>query len=138
MYKPKTEDMQGNQVDNERHPLMMARETGGNENVPLGLVFFPAFDWKISTTHPERPERLLYTRDQLLEEGLLDHPAIREYNPLVASWRSIERVHVGAPSLDAWVTEAHRVSAGGAIAAAEAVMSGEVKRAFALVRGIMR
>lgn len=23
MYKPKTEDMQGNQVDNERHPLMM-------------------------------------------------------------------------------------------------------------------
>lgn len=134
MYKPKTEDMQGNQVDNERHPSMMARETGGNENVPLGLVFFPAFDWKISTTHPERPERLLYTRDQLLEEGLLDHPAIREYNPLVASWRSIERVHVGAPSLAAWVTEAHRVSAGGTIAAAEAVMSGEVKRAFALVR----
>lgn len=41
MYKPKTEDMQGNRVNNERHPLMMARETGGNENVPLGLVFFP-------------------------------------------------------------------------------------------------
>ena len=30
----------------------------------LGLVFFPAFDWKISATHPERQERLLYTRDQ--------------------------------------------------------------------------
>ncbi len=33
-----------------------------------------------------------------------------------------------------WVTEAHRVSVGGAIAAAEAVMRGEVKRAFSLVR----
>ena len=109
-----------------------------NKNKPteanLGLAFFPAFDWKISATHPERQERLLYTRDQLLEEGLLEHPAIREYNPLLASWQDIKRVHVGAPSLEKWVTEAHRVSVGGAIAAAEAVMRGEVKRAFSLVR----
>ena len=44
-----------------------------DENAPkhsLGLVFFPAFDWKISETHPERQERLLYTRDQIVEEGL--------------------------------------------------------------------
>ena len=34
----------------------------------LGLVFFPAFDWMISPGHPERQERLLYTRDQLEEE----------------------------------------------------------------------
>ena len=47
----------------------------------LGLVFFPAFDWKISETHPERQERLLYTRDQIVEEGLLDIPNIKEYNP---------------------------------------------------------
>ncbi|MDY3983746.1 MAG: histone deacetylase [Veillonellaceae bacterium] len=100
----------------------------------LGLVFFPAFDWKISETHPERQERLLYTRDQLEEEGLLDHPAIREYNPLVADWNDIACVHVGAPDLHHWVTEAHRVSAGGAIAAAKALMEGDVKRAFALVR----
>lgn len=100
----------------------------------LGLVFFPAFDWKISSTHPERQERLLYTRDQLLEEGLLEHPAIREYNPRLASWTDIERVHVGAPSLEAWVTEAHRVSVGGALVAADAVMKGEVNRAFSLVR----
>ena len=33
-----------------------------------GLVFFPAFDWAISPTHPEREERLLYTRDQLLKK----------------------------------------------------------------------
>ena len=38
----------------------------------LGLVFFPAFDWMISPGHPERQERLLYTRDQLEEEGLFD------------------------------------------------------------------
>ena len=42
----------------------------------LGVVFFPAFDWAISATHPEREERLLYTRDQLLEEGLFDIPGI--------------------------------------------------------------
>ena len=45
----------------------------------LGLVFFPAFDWMISPTHPERQERLLYTRDQLEEEGLFDCEEIKEY-----------------------------------------------------------
>lgn len=105
-----------------------------NHGSVLGLVFFPAFDWKISVTHPERQERLLYTRDQIVEEGLLDLPNIREYNPIVASWDTIERVHVGAPNLQSWVTDAHRVSAGGAIAAADAVLKGEVDRAFALVR----
>ena len=104
------------------------------EHSSLGLVFFPAFDWKISATHPERQERLLYTRDQIVEEGLLDVPNIREYNPIVADWDVIERVHVGAPDLQSWVTDAHRVSAGGAIAAADAVLQGEVDRAFALVR----
>ena len=33
----------------------------------------------ISPGHPERQERLLYTRDQLTEEGLFDRPEIREY-----------------------------------------------------------
>ena len=49
----------------------------------LGLVFFPAFDWMISPTHPERQERLLYTRDQLEEEGLFDCEEIKEYRPQV-------------------------------------------------------
>lgn len=100
----------------------------------LGLIFFPAFDWKISPTHPERQERLLYTRDQLLEEGLFDCPEIREYNPRKADIRDIKRVHIGAPSLETWITEAHQVSAGGTLVAADAVLKGEVKRAFALVR----
>ena len=46
-----------------------------------GLVFFPAFDWAISPTHPEREERLLYTRDQLFEEGIMDLSQIRQYQP---------------------------------------------------------
>ncbi|MDE8715221.1 histone deacetylase, partial [Veillonella atypica] len=80
------------------------------EHPSLGLVFFPAFYWKISDTHQERQERLLYTRDQIVEEGLLDVPNIREYHPIVADWDVIERVHVGAPDLASWVTDAHRVS----------------------------
>ena len=100
----------------------------------LGLIFFPAFDWMISPTHPERQERLLYTRDQLLEEGLFDLPQIREYRPRLAEINDLQRAHIGVPSIARLITPAHRTSAGGCLAAADAVMSGEVKRAFALVR----
>ena len=100
----------------------------------LGLVFFPAFDWMISPTHPERQERLLYTRDQLLEEGLFDLPQIREYRPRLAEINDLQRAHIGVPSIARLITPAHLTSAGGCLAAADAVMSGEVKRAFALVR----
>ncbi|WP_378953973.1 histone deacetylase [Pelosinus sp. sgz500959] len=100
----------------------------------LGLVFFPAFDWAISKTHPEREERLLYTRDQIIEEGLFDMPSIREYKPKIATYQDLERVHIGVPDLRSLITEAHLVSAGGAMAAADAVMKREVARAFALVR----
>ena len=103
-------------------------------NKPFGLVFFPAFDWAISPTHPEREERLLYTRDQIVEEGLLDIPGIREYRPRMATAQDAERVHIGVPDIASLITEAHLVSAGGAITAAEAVMRQEVRRAFALVR----
>ncbi len=104
------------------------------ERKELGLVFFPAFDWAISQTHPERQERLLYTRDQLLEEGVLDLPQIREYRPGMAEWADLERVHIGVPGLESLVKDAHRVAAGGAIEAGKAVCSGETARAFALVR----
>ncbi|MBP2655994.1 MAG: hdaH [Firmicutes bacterium] len=104
------------------------------EAKPFGLVFFPAFDWSISPTHPEREERLLYTRDQISEEGLLDIPGIREYKPRLAKVADAERVHIGVPDIKSLITDAHLVSAGGAITAAEALMRGEVERAFALVR----
>jgi len=100
----------------------------------LGLVFFPAFDWAISPVHPEREERLLYTRDQIVEEGLLDMPGIQEYKPNIARIGDIERVHLGVPDIRSLITDAHLVSAGGAMAAADAVMPGEVERAFALTR----
>ena len=50
-----------------------------------GLVFFPAFDWAISPTHPEREERLLYTQDQVVEEGLFDIEGISEGLDLLIS-----------------------------------------------------
>lgn len=100
----------------------------------LGLVFFPAFDWAISPTHPEREERLLYTQDQIFEEGIQDIEGIEMFNPLVATPKDIQRVHFCVPDVLSRVTESHLVSSGGAIRAALAVMHKEVDSAFALVR----
>ncbi|WP_027177721.1 histone deacetylase family protein [Maridesulfovibrio bastinii] len=100
----------------------------------LGMIFFPAFDWAISPTHPEREERLLYTQDQLLEEGIFDIEGIQEYKPAVATTEDVERVHFCFPDVDSIVTRSHYISAGGAIKAAQIVMEGEKQRAFAMVR----
>jgi acetoin utilization deacetylase AcuC-like enzyme len=99
-----------------------------------GLVFFPAFDWAISPSHPEREERLLYTQDQVFEEGLLDLDNIHEYKPGIATEEDINRAHICVPDPGSVVTESHLISAGGAMTAAEKVLSGEVDNAFALVR----
>ena len=99
-----------------------------------GLVFFPAFDWAISPTHPEREERLLYTRDQLFEEGIMDLPQIREYKSRMADKKDIARVHFCVPDIDAQITEAHLVSAGSSLVIADAVINKEVDNGFALVR----
>ncbi len=100
----------------------------------LGIVFFPAFDWAISPTHPEREERLLYTLDQLEEEGLFDLPGISLHNPDIASREDVERVHFCLPDFEAVCPVPHRIAAGGAIRAASLVMEGKEDRAFALVR----
>lgn len=100
----------------------------------LGVVFFPAFDWAISPTHPERQERLLYTRDQLVEEGLFDIPGIREYRPQFASIEQIERTHFLLPDPGSVVTGSHLAAAGGAIEAARLVLDRQEECAFALVR----
>ncbi len=99
-----------------------------------GLVFFPAFDWAISPTHPEREERLLYTQDQVVEEGLLDSDRIVEFKPGLATVADINRIHVCVPDAGHVVTESHLISAGGAITAADRVLKKEVDNAFALVR----
>ena len=75
-----------------------------------GVVFFPAFDWAITPTHPEREERLLYTRDQLFEEGIMDFPQIIEYKPRLATLKDIARVHFCVPDISAQTTEAHLIS----------------------------
>ena len=99
-----------------------------------GLVFFPAFDWAISPTHPEREERLLYTQDQVLEEGILDIEGIEELRSDLVTVRDVQRVHFCVPSVWDVMTESHFISAGGAKTIGMAVMEGRVKRGFALVR----
>jgi len=100
----------------------------------MGLVFFPAYDWAISPTHPEREERLLYTQDQVFEEGILDIDGIVEFKPDLATIQDIRRVHFCAP--DEWgvVTESHLISAGGAKTLCIEVMEKRVERGFAVVR----
>jgi acetoin utilization deacetylase AcuC-like enzyme len=99
-----------------------------------GLVFFPAFDWAISPTHPEREERLLYTQDQVFEEGILDIEGIIEFKPEMATAKDLQRVHFCVPDEQSVVTESHLISAGGAKTIGIQVLEKNVERGFALVR----
>ncbi|MEJ5299794.1 MAG: histone deacetylase [Thermodesulforhabdaceae bacterium] len=99
-----------------------------------GLVFFPAFDWAISPTHPEREERLLYTQDQVLEEGLLDIEGIVEFKPDMITRDDIRRVHFCVPDEWSVITDSHLISGGGAKTIATMVVNKVVERGFALVR----
>ena len=99
-----------------------------------GLVFFPAFDWAISPTHPEREERLLYTQDQVFEEGLLDIAGIQEYKPDPVTIQDVQRAHFCVPDVERVTTASHFISAGGAQTIARAVMEKEIHCGFALVR----
>jgi acetoin utilization deacetylase AcuC-like enzyme len=99
-----------------------------------GLVFFPAFDWAIDPTHPEREERLLYTQDQVFEEGLLDIDGILEFKPDLVTLRDVQRVHFCVPDVWSVTTESHLISAGGAKTIGMAVLDRRVEKGFALVR----
>jgi acetoin utilization deacetylase AcuC-like enzyme len=99
-----------------------------------GLVFFPAFDWAISPTHPEREERLLYTQDQVIEEGLFDINGVVELKPDPVMLKDIQRVHFCVPDVWSVATESHFISAGGAKTIGMAVLDGQIDRGFALVR----
>ncbi len=100
----------------------------------VGLVFFPAFDWAITPDHPEREERLLYTRDQILEEGLFDLPQIKEFRPEVAAPPEIARAQICVPSVERVASKPHLIAAGGTITAGKLVVEGITRRAFALLR----
>ena len=112
----------------------MAAKDTSNKTGKTGLIFFPAFDWAISPTHPEREERLLYTRDQIFEEGLMDLPEIEEYKPRLATPKDISRVHFCVPNVEAQVTEAHLIAAGSVLTLADAKEEGAIRNGFALVR----
>ncbi|MFA7467622.1 MAG: histone deacetylase [Desulfotomaculaceae bacterium] len=99
-----------------------------------GLIFFPAFDWAISPTHPEREERLLYTRDQIFEEGVMDMPQIQEYAPRLATLHDVARAHFCVPRVQSQVTEAHLIAAGSTLQLGDSIISGEIKNGFAVVR----
>jgi len=99
-----------------------------------GLIFFPAFDWAISPTHPEREERLLYTRDQIFEEGVMDMPQIQEFAPRLAAMHDIARTHFCVPRVQSQVTEAHLIAAGSAMQLGDSIINGEIKNGFAVVR----
>ncbi len=99
-----------------------------------GLIFFPAFDWAISETHPEREERLLYTQDQVLEEGVLDIDGIIELKANMVDIKDVQRIHFCVPDEQSVMTESHFISAGGAKTIAQAIMNKKIERGFALVR----
>lgn len=97
----------------------------------LGLSFFPAFDWAISPTHPEREERLLYTQDQLFEEGIDDLEQIEMIKANILSEEDVKRVHFILPNL---VSESHLIAAGSAYEVYQAYMEKEIEKGFALIR----
>ncbi len=105
-----------------------------NNSQDTGLCFFPAFDWAISPTHPEREERLLYTYDQIKEEGVLDLVNIKEYAPIKVAKEHVERTHILVPDLESNITPSHQVAVGEIIGLADALMKGEIKNAFGLIR----
>ncbi|OQX63176.1 MAG: histone deacetylase [Desulfococcus sp. 4484_241] len=99
-----------------------------------GLIFFPAFDWAIDPTHPEREERLLYTQDQAMEEGLFDIEGLVEFKSDLVSEKDVRRVHFCVPDVASVMTESHFISAGSAKRMGVAVVTGEVEKGFAIVR----
>ncbi|MDY6765305.1 MAG: histone deacetylase [Halobacteria archaeon] len=104
-------------------------------------------------THPERRERLMYTMDQLEEEGILDMPDVDVVEPSHASRDDLLRVHEksylnklmdmsaqgrGSLSIDTHISEHTwdqcRLAAGGVKLAGELVVNGEYDSSFVMSR----
>lgn len=99
-----------------------------------GIVFFPAFDWSLGVTHPEREERLLYTQEQLFEEGVMELPQVKQYSPGLASLHEVLRSQALFPNPSQHDLEAHLIAAGSAIVLGNAWAQHEIHNGFALVR----
>jgi len=99
-----------------------------------GLLFFPAFDWSLGDTHPEREERLLYTQEQLFEEGVMDLPQIKQYSPGLASLKDVLRTQGIFPTPASHDLDAHLIAAGSSLVLGDAWAKKEIYNGFALVR----
>lgn len=99
-----------------------------------GIVFFPAFDWSLGETHPEREERLLYTQEQIFEEGIMDLPQIKQYSPEVGDLADVLRTQAVFPSYHAHKLDAHLIAVGSSVTLGKALMNKEIEKGFALVR----
>lgn len=101
-----------------------------------GILFFPAFDWSLGDSHPEREERLLYTQEQLFEEGILDLPQIKQFSPRVASIKDVLGAQALFPLPEAHTDslDPHLISAGSSILLGEARMNGDIDNGFVMAR----
>lgn len=99
-----------------------------------GILFFPAFDWSLGETHPEREERLLYTREQLFEEGIFDLPQIKQFSPGMAPLEKALITQGIFPQPQRFDLTPHLIAAGSALVLGEAWAQGQINNGFALVR----
>jgi acetoin utilization deacetylase AcuC-like enzyme len=99
-----------------------------------GILFFPAFDWSLGETHPEREERLIYTQEQLAEEGVMDLPQIKQYAPAVAPLSDVMLTQGIFPNPQEHDLDAHLIATGSSLVLGKALAQGEIQNGFALVR----
>ncbi len=118
-----------------------------------GIVYHKKYlEHEQTPTHPERRERLAYTMDQLMEEGIFDRDEIKILEPFKASLEDVLEVHTReyveflereskTGGIIDWDTnipvglfDIALLAAGGAIRAAKAVVEGEIDNAFAMIR----
>ncbi len=69
-----------------------------------------------------------------MEEGILDFDNIVEYPPIKVKDEHILRTHIMVPDLEKNLTPSHKVAVGVVIGLADALMKGEIKNGFGLIR----
>lgn len=99
-----------------------------------GVIFFPAFDWSLGESHPEREERLLYTQEQIFEEGIMDLPQVKQYSPGIADIYDVLRTQAIFPNYKEYNLDAHIIAVGSSLELGKAIMEKEIFNGFALVR----
>ncbi|RLI76761.1 histone deacetylase [Archaeoglobales archaeon] len=118
-----------------------------------GIVYHKKYlEHEQTPTHPERKERLAYTMDQLMEEGIFEDRDIKLLEPFMASEQDVLQVHTHEyveflkreskkggfidwdTNIPVGVFEIALLAVGGAIKAADSVLKKEVDNAFAMTR----